>query len=144
MLRTTRNSELYFVKTNADDSLIVFSPTHPSAQNWYRNPVVLFSSVPKNISSVKIWDTLVPDVPIQQFKNVESPFTYKVPGDGVYRFEFDDGSGILFNYRVSIDTTPPNQLRLRFSDTAITVGDIVRIDVRGGQTTEAGFSELLT
>jgi hypothetical protein len=133
VLRMAVDSTLRFDNSDSLDkqqSLVVFSPTHPNPERWYSKRTVDLSWAPFLPASIKAatqsHDASDPELP---------PIHKTVTSDGVHTFtiEAKNSTGELISGSVTarVDTTPPEKLELKASETRIKPGGLVRFTATG-------------
>src|SRR6185437_4292187 len=94
---------------------IISSPTNPQSDNWYATTSAQFSwTLTSDITGVRtLLSTSATDTPKTKLKTATTSQTVGDIKDGVWYFlvqlENDGGWGDVANYKVQVDTTPPNQ-----------------------------------
>ncbi len=92
---------------------VVFSPTHPDQQAWYKNNQVEFSwHLPPDAQAVSyVFDQNLSTNPGQAAPKLATGTSFKKIEDGVWyfhlKFKTAAGWSKTYHYRVQIDTSPP-------------------------------------
>ncbi|MCX6793456.1 MAG: hypothetical protein NTY12_05590 [Candidatus Falkowbacteria bacterium] len=133
VLRLANDSTLRFENSGnrqQNKELTVFSPSHPNAERWYSNGRVDISWEPRYSGIVTAADNSCVVSPASL-----PPLHKNVPRDGIYRFivSAKDASGLdnLGEVTVRVDTTPPDKVELKASETKVKPGGMVRFQASG-------------
>ncbi len=136
VLRMMVDSTLRFDSSDLLDtqqSIVVFSPTHPNPERWYSKRSVALSwapTLPASITAVAQSHTASPLALPPMFKTVTQ--------DGVHTFtlEAQNKNGQLISKSITarVDSTPPEKLELKASETRVKPGGLVRFTATGSDS----------
>lgn len=113
----------------SQQSLLLFSPSHPNPERWYSNKTVSLSWTPRIPAKVLAHEDLheASLLSLPQIKKVVSK-----DGEHVFNVQGTNDSGTMISGKITarVDTTPPEELELSASETRIKPGGLVRFSVK--------------
>lgn len=117
-------------KKDGDESLILFSSTHPNQSRWYNTSTLRIDwKAPKGAQRFAYTLDHEPDtVPDGTKTTNEHEIAFPYLADGIYYFHLRtlDSKQLVRHLRVKIDTTPPEPPVIHASATVVERGEIVR------------------
>ena len=127
----------------APAQVLVFSPTHPNNERWYKNKNINLTWLPQNgVSFAYDLNQIPAEKPYggkENLTTVQHSVRLSAPGDGIYYFHiaaFKNGVyGPTTEYKMKVDTTPPQLPTIKISSNNPKVNSIVRFEFSGRDRT---------
>jgi hypothetical protein len=129
---------------NSTSSVLVFSPTYPNRARWYNKPKGIFTWIDHAGYSYRYSLDNSPAVATLMGASTTSADSVSLSGltDGIHYFHIqptgDGGAGVVSDYKVMIDATPPSIPTIKASATTTTEGQILRLEFES-QDNESGL-----
>ena len=117
--------------------LLIFSKTHPNSERWYNSKEVIISwwkEKGNNQYSYFVNQSADPIVNYKGTFNKKTSANFSVSKDGIYYFHLliknEDGGIIETQYKIKVDTIPPDELLIGASHLVVKAGEVVKFTFR--------------
>lgn len=116
-------------------SVIVYSSTHPNSGKWYNSNEINISWKSNLADSyIYAFDQSPESIPPTTSTTSDTDMTFEPKNDGVYYFhiagEKEGIIGPVQHYKIMIDRTPPDSLKLLASETSVQRGGVVMLGMK--------------